>query len=179
MNAAVSEYLSDFQVLPKPGDEVQTDQDTVGPGQTKKFETLAIEFLKNGAKKTLAVEHAIEDQDPLWYKGIVRKVLSLLNLQENWDSYGSKPISLTAIKNAFKVITNIVNPDTPMPYIVPSPSGAVQIEWHTNGIDLEIEVSEKNIANIFYENVSANLEEEWESNLLSDLERLRETVAKL
>ena len=54
----------------------------------------------------------------------------LLDLPENWNSYGALPISGAAIKAAESMS------------IVPTCNGGVQLEWHINGHDIEIEFAQ-------------------------------------
>ena len=39
----------------------------------------------------------------------------------------------------------------PRPAVVPTVKGGVQLEWHANGLDLEIEISPDSGGSIFYE----------------------------
>jgi hypothetical protein len=77
---------------------------------------------------------------PSWQTRATDRLLDLLQLKNNWDSYGAKAPSLTAAVSLFNVLTSVVSRSTPAPSIVPSPHGHFQAEWHTNGVDLEIEV---------------------------------------
>jgi len=62
----------------------------------------------------------------------------LLNLEEGWDSYGAKKISLVAIAEAGRLLEQL---DLPEPQIVPCSDGGVQLEWHQNGLDIELCIS--------------------------------------
>ena len=54
-------------------------------------------------------------------------VQSLRDLPLNWDSYGSPKIG----EGALKVLQGL--------QVVPTSPGGIQVEWHCNGYDLEIE----------------------------------------
>ena len=59
-------------------------------------------------------------------------------LKEGWDSYSGKPISHRAIDWA-KVLLGRLGPGwTP----VPCSDGSVQLEFHEQGVDIEIVVSQ-------------------------------------
>lgn len=76
---------------------------------------------------------------PSWMISILPKLNSLLRLPPNWNSYGSAPVSTLAIQRAYQFLLHALPPSTPTPSIVPTPSGCVQLEWHQDDIDIEIE----------------------------------------
>ena len=53
----------------------------------------------------------------------------LRGLKENWNSYGSPPITETAIE----AMSNF--------YVVPANDGGIQLEAHFGGKDFELEIS--------------------------------------
>ncbi len=77
---------------------------------------------------------------PLWHENVINRLSELLQLRDNWDSYGGKAPGLLSASAMVSVLNAIMRADTPAPSIVPSPSGHLQAEWHTDGVDLEIEV---------------------------------------
>jgi len=80
-----------------------------------------------------------EEKPDEWIVPLVTEICELGFLQENWDSYGASPISLLNAAFALNVLLEVLTEDTPAPSIVPTCGGGVQAEWHTGGIDLEIE----------------------------------------
>lgn len=60
------------------------------------------------------------------------RIDSLAELEENWDSYGSAPISLFAIVAAKQIASGWC--------AVPLNGGGVQLEVHVPGGELEIEI---------------------------------------
>lgn len=82
---------------------------------------------------------------------ILDRLNDLANLSANWDSYGAKRIDTLCIRTAFNVLASVMREDTPAPWIVPTPDGHVQFEWHTQGIDLEVEVSSAVSIHVSYE----------------------------
>ena len=45
---------------------------------------------------------------------------------------------------------SILDPDTSPPAVVPTTRGGVQVEWHLNGIDFEIEAYDANKLEYFF-----------------------------
>lgn len=105
------------------------------------------------------------------------KLLELLKLPENWDSYGAHPIKLEAAVAAFELIALLMEDQTPMPSIIPTPKGNIQLEWHTRGIDLEIEVVSSTLLHVYYEDIVKN--EEKENTLHTDLRELTKLITRL
>jgi hypothetical protein len=66
------------------------------------------------------------------------KFMQLLDLKKNWNSYGAEPIDFEAAQAADLFLNKQVN-------IVPTSKGGVQLEWHVNGLDIEIEFDKNGI----------------------------------
>ncbi|MEQ1570315.1 MAG: hypothetical protein ABMA64_32070 [Myxococcota bacterium] len=66
----------------------------------------------------------------------------LLDLPENWNSYRSRRVDETLLKDALELLARLLTPDVAVPDVVPTARGGIQIEWHTPNEDLEIEVCE-------------------------------------
>ena len=60
----------------------------------------------------------------------------MLDLEENWDSYGAKPIDRRIAYSAVDILQQIAPAGLPAPQIVPTAKGRL----HADGIDLEFEV---------------------------------------
>ena len=62
------------------------------------------------------------------------EVLTVLaSLADGWDGYGGAPITEAAMRVARAI------------HVVPTCNGGIQVEWHVNGWDLEVEVSKDGI----------------------------------
>lgn len=108
---------------------------------------------------------------------IAQALSSLLVLPPNWDSYGAQPIDPRCIEYARTLLRSIMKPDTPAPAVVPTSQGGVQLEWHTKGLDLEIEVRSPEQCYVLYENHRDGTT--WEGELTADLTQLRQFVSNL
>jgi hypothetical protein len=116
-------------------------------------------------------------RSPEWLSRTEEAIESLLTLPENWDSYGARVIEARIVRAAIELLRSIVQLDTPQPVIVPTNRGGIQIEWHTRGIDLEIEITADGEVRVLYGNPQENAEEEFE--LGSDLKPLTDLTAKV
>ena len=112
---------------------------------------------------------AIED-----YEGALA---SLAHLQDGWDSYGASAIDRRQLAAAARILATLLQPGTPRASLVPTSRGGVQIEWHAEGIDLEIETLPGfRFAAYFYDDLN---EQEWERELASDWTPLAIAVTEL
>src|SRR6476469_8907832 len=76
-----------------------------------------------------------------WQIEVVNALTQLATLQQGWDSYNAPPLRRDAGHFALEILQSVMRPRTPVPQIVPSSSGGVQLEWHERGVDLELHVT--------------------------------------
>src|SRR6476659_749758 len=77
---------------------------------------------------------------PEWLAKADETLQTLLALPPNWNSYGARTIQPDVVQATSSLLHDIARDDTPQPAIVPTVRGGVQLEWHTRGVDLEIEI---------------------------------------
>jgi len=104
-------------------------------------------------------------------------IVGLMELAPNWDSFGAQPIDPACILESIKLLLSVTNENTPLPSVVPTSQGGVQLEWHTNGVDLEVEVHSPPRFSASCEELDTGREEEWVFS--ADLTRLMACIAKL
>ena len=112
-----------------------------------------------------------------WFNPIRDAVYELLNLPNNWDSYGAAPVKHEYAVSAVELLHIIMDQRTPVPAVVPTAPGGIQIEWHTNGIDLEIEIESTSRINVSFEDLRSGLS--WEDEITSDLQKLSGVVSTI
>jgi len=112
-----------------------------------------------------------------WFVPVRHSVYELLSLEENWDSYGAAPIRQEFLASASSLLQSIMDEDTPLPSIVPTTPGGVQVEWHCDGIDLEIEIESTSRINVYFEDARTGVS--WEEAFTSDLHKLSTVVSML
>lgn len=110
-----------------------------------------------------------------WVKPTIERMVELLNLPANWDSYGAARIRPDAAKAMFDVLQDLLTANSLAPTIVPSPHGHLQAEWHVNGVDLELEVMNPTRVDVFFRDG----DDVWEEPLSDDLTRLSEITSRL
>lgn len=104
-------------------------------------------------------------------------LLKLLDLEENWDSYGASRIRRANVTIALSLLRSIMRQDTPPPIVVATSDGSVQLEWHQRDIDIEIYVRGENRFGVFFDD--ARTGKTWEDEVTSDLTDLRDFITTL
>lgn len=118
-----------------------------------------------------------EGNPPSWLLQTTKALVGLLWLPPDWDSYGALPIEPGHVVGALELLTEIMQDDTSTPTVVPTCRGGVQLEWHTRGIDLEIEVLSRHRFHASFED--STIGNQWERELTSDLTPLVNCIAAL
>lgn len=114
---------------------------------------------------------------PGWWDSALQRIVYLLSLPDNWDTYGASAVKRQTAFYAVQILQQISRPGVPAPSIVPTVGGSLQFEWHTYGIDLEFEVvSPTHIYASFEDHVSG---QEWEKHLDYNLLPIAEVVKQL
>lgn len=118
-----------------------------------------------------------DDREPRWFRATAQNLIDLLELPENWDSYGAPLIDRNIVSYVLQLLYEMMRDDTPPPAVVPTNRGGVQLEWHTRGIDLEIEIQAPGHIVVSYEDNRSR--DEWEAELTADLTRLSDALSEL
>jgi len=114
---------------------------------------------------------------PRWFEGVERKLMSFVNLEANWNSYGARPVHESVARAASDLLRQLVRPSATEPAVVPTSGGGVQIEWHTRSLDLEIELASVGRLSAAFEDRASG--EEWEQEFSTDLGLLVKAINKI
>lgn len=119
----------------------------------------------------------IEGAPPSWVAPTVDALGRLLSMPRGWDSYGAQAVDPACIASALELAFTMMHERTPLPSIVPTSLGGVQLEWHTRGIDLEIEIRSPSRISACFEDQRTN--ETWADEQIYDFGRLRAALAEM
>jgi hypothetical protein len=75
-------------------------------------------------------------------KSVTRKLEHLMNLEEDWDSYGGRPTEQQYAYELLNLLSNILEKNTNLssdPFVAPLPSGRASIVFKINGSEISIE----------------------------------------
>ena len=75
-----------------------------------------------------------------WYKKLQTRFNEITSLPLGWDGYGGRPVSFTCAAFAAKLLERISIDGISEPALVPGGDGTLQIEWHRNKYDIEIDI---------------------------------------
>jgi hypothetical protein len=75
-----------------------------------------------------------------WVEALKDRFDELTSLPKGWDGYAGRPVKFTCAQFAANLIERLFDPGLPPPSLVPGSDGTVQIEWHRNRYDIEIDV---------------------------------------
>lgn len=118
---------------------------------------------------------AIQFEPPAWVEPTVQALADLLTLPPGWDSYGANAVDPWHVWATFELLSLVMRDDTPAPVVCPTNRGGVQVEWHTRGIDLEIESLSTYRFRVSFEDAVTG--HEWDGEVGGDLGRLIESIA--
>lgn len=104
-----------------------------------------------------------------WFYPTLRAMAALPWWTDNWSS-GATRTQGAAITYMLEILLEVLDSQTPPPSVVPTWNGGVQVEWHRNGIDFEIEVTPEGDIEYFFKSP----DEEYEGQISSDFSQLSE-----
>lgn len=114
-------------------------------------------------------------QQASWLPAVHRRLRELAGLPSNWDSYGGRPLLPEMQAAAGTLIQQIAEPGLPMPTIVPTSDGSIQLEWHERGIDLELRLRSQSRYELYFEDATG-AEQPIDRELRYDLTPLRDAL---
>src|SRR5262249_50808704 len=94
-----------------------------------------------------------------------------------WDSYGGKAIDPGCAWDAYRLLATLLSDESPAPALVPTKKGGVQVEWHAQGVDLEIEIVSPGRYRISAEDSRTG--ETWEEETAGPPAKLRDWLARI
>lgn len=116
-------------------------------------------------------------KEPPWVELSRRQLQKIQALDEGWDGYRAGPIRRDVIFYAEAVLNAVMKSRTPAPHIAPMSHEGVMIEWHTNGIDPEIEIERLGSLWVAFEDSVTHTE--YEGTLASNLSKLQGWIDQL
>jgi hypothetical protein len=114
---------------------------------------------------------------PRWLSDALGALIQLTRLPENWDSYGAARVRKSSVVPVIGLLLHVMRDDTPLPSFVPTNRGNILMEWHTRGVDLEVEAMGNGVCHVFFEDMHHG--DEWEGDIRSDLKKLVDCIRRL
>ena len=77
---------------------------------------------------------------PEWAISVRQQLVYIGSLREDWDGFGAHQIRRDVLTFMATMLESLMKHETPSLHLTPMSHEGVQVEWHENGIDLEIEI---------------------------------------
>ena len=104
-------------------------------------------------------------------------VVDLLGLQAGWNSYSAKPIEPRNAIRAVQLLFELLGSVTPPPIVVPTVRGGIQLEWHTQGVNIEVYINSPTDISFFAEQLGSS--ESTEQPLANHEDELRSWLERI
>ncbi len=82
----------------------------------------------------------VETPRSKWISDLKVRFDEITSLPKGWDGYDGRPVTFNTAQFAANLIEQLFIDGVPSPNLVPGSDGTVQIEWHRNQYDIEIDV---------------------------------------
>lgn len=99
------------------------------------------------------------DPDKHWRKEVESRLEGYTQMQHGWDTYDAPPPRSEAVFFALSIIHELESSRLIRPHIVPSSAGGIQLEWHTNDLDIELHVEAPYLSELWWRRHSNGEEE--------------------
>lgn len=131
-----------------------------------------------GAERLSAIDRLIvRDIETQWTKVVAAKLNDLVKLPEGWDGYDGKSVDFRIAHFAVQLLQHVYVEGVPSPSLVPGSDGSLQIEWHSNGLDIELDILGVNQVDCLKRDLETGGEEELE--LTVDFKAVRAWIEDL
>ncbi len=109
-----------------------------------------------------------------WMQHAIDRLGHLCRLRRGWDGHNGLPANKSTALFASSVIGSLMLPNIPAPSIMPLSYGGIQVEWHRNGWDIEIEIAGPNQVFVYTRELTSGIEQEFSGG--ANLSRLRQII---
>lgn len=100
-----------------------------------------------GAHSAFNQHRVLVDEPSPWVASLDKRFNDLTSLPIGWDGYKGVPVLYTVAKFASLILSRLYVTGLPAPSLVPGSDGTLQIEWHINQYDVELDIL--NVNSIF------------------------------
>ena len=87
-----------------------------------------------------------------------RETMDRLLEKSTASATGGPSVQPAAADQLIELLSMILNHDTPPPSVVPTWEGGIQVEWHRNGVDFEIEAGPSGNIDFFFKDSDTECE---------------------
>lgn len=138
-------------------------------------------FLSENDVQVAADEMPRSDANDAWVVSVYRQLYDLLELQEDWDTYGSPSPELLAVKNATGLLKDLHQTGLafPVPLIQGTSEGGVTVRWRTADREFGFEFGAGRSGEQTVFCVDRSTGQSWEGPLAAFSDRANEALYRL
>ena len=110
----------------------------------------------------LPPQFVVVDDNSTWARAVIHKVERVVTSHSyaNWDAEGASALDESLLPASLSVLSEFMTDEVPLPQVVPTQSGGLAFEWHTNHESLEVEVQPRGQTIVYFRNSLTG--EEWD-----------------
>jgi hypothetical protein len=150
------------------------DSAVFAPAEVVSRKPGVVELVVRSGNFTRTMEFQVSNTPlPAWIEPSLKRAGYLLLLPADWDRQGAPPIEPSAIQNALSALASFMENGSSLPQWTPTRQGGVQLDWHEEGIDLEIEFPPREHGATVVFSDRTNEAADWDGPLTQHAERLR------
>lgn len=143
----------------------------------------SLPFIRKPAETLLSFDQALRHYNAkyenTWQVEVLDKLYELLQLPPDWDGQSAPVVRRDAAMFVLEVLGKVMQPHTPLPQVVPSSVGGIQIEWHEAGIDLEFHIAAPYECELWFEDHQSGCQPVSLEMNTADFTALRDAVSTL
>ena len=124
-------------------------------------------------RATLTVEVSRATMRSEWFHHLLWRLRSLLDLRPDWNGYGERAVHPASAKRVVALL-NEISYVGETPAVVPLSDGGLQLEWHREGRNLEVEVPPSGPAVAWF--YTPDEEDEWVVTSSEGLQSFKDRV---
>lgn len=115
-----------------------------------------------------------------WWNHTVNRLIDLSTLPAGWDGYGAEPVDNSALRLTSSLLKEASDLGLPEPVVVPTSRGGLQIEWHDDGVEVDLEIPPSGPAQLYvYMEHDDGRNPEFEGDVSAGVERLSEALDRI
>lgn len=168
--------LAETAILPKlPHSDSTLPDGLTRPMVIAAGESPKVTIRKRGSE--ISVEIQASGPSSRLFTQCVEAIAALLSLPPGWNSYSAKPIAAENAICAIHLVWDLLQAGVAAPLTVPRVRGGLQLEWHTEGGDVEVYIDSPDRISFFAEHAASG--ESIEASLADGGEVLRAWVRRI
>ena len=152
MDHALTTFVSDYEPSFATNDSISESAVVRSPWGTASRPAIRIRSTTNPGRFDSATAHSpSRRQLPAWMLNALEIGRELSTISGNWDGAGALALDLWAFAHATVFLSLYMDDGKRLPAFIPTRHGSIQLEWHRNGADLEIQIDRLGKADVYFE----------------------------